>query len=349
MKKRVLHILNTSSYSGAENVVITTINRIANQNTNIVCAYSSLDGSIRKILNNNKIQFFPIKKTCIKEIRRVVKIFKPDVIHAHDFTTSITCSMALLKIPIISHLHNNPLWIKKYNPYSIAYLISTINIKKILTVSPAVINEFVFSKYIRNKTKVVSNPIDIKLIQNKVTNNYVSSKIYDLVNIGRLDPQKDPIRFINIVSQVKKKIPDIKVIMIGAGTLIGDCIQEIKRLDLEKNIVMTGFLDNPYELLTKSKILCLTSKYEGYGLVAVEAMCFGVPVVASRVGGLVNLVNEECGYLCDSDDNFIDNICNLLINKNEYKNKCFGAINRANEINNIDQYIKYISDMYQAI
>ena len=124
-----MHILNTSSYSGAENVAITIIN---NMNSDYECAYVSMDGLIRSVLDKNGITFLPISKMSIREISRIIAIYKPDIIHAHDFTASVVSSLSTRKIPIISHIHNNSPWIKTYHPYSFAYLVTAMKCKKIL-------------------------------------------------------------------------------------------------------------------------------------------------------------------------------------------------------------------------
>ena len=110
----ILHILNTGSFSGAENVVISIINEFQKRNIeNIELIYVSLEGSIRKRLEKEKIKYEPIKKMSVGEIKRVIKKYNPDIIHAHDFTASIICAVSAKKIPVISHIHNNCPWLKK--------------------------------------------------------------------------------------------------------------------------------------------------------------------------------------------------------------------------------------------
>ncbi|GAF23683.1 hypothetical protein JCM19047_3522 [Bacillus sp. JCM 19047] len=59
--------------------------------------------------------------------------------------------------------------------------------------------------------------------------------------------------------------------MIGDGDLRNECENEIKQLKLANNIDLLGFLENPYCIIKNSKMMILTSKWEGFGLVAVEA------------------------------------------------------------------------------
>ena len=340
---KIIHILNSNSYSGAENVVITIINKMKSKHDII---YVSPEGSIRQYLEKNDIRYEPIKKISVKEIKRIIRKYKPDIIHAHDFTASITSSICGKNVKIISHLHSNPTWIKSINLKSILYLISTIKYNKILLVSKSILNEYIFKKYIQKKSLIVGNPIDINKIIEQANSKEID-EYYDLAFMGRLTELKNPEKFIEIVNILKRKL-NIKAVMIGTGPMKEKYIDLIKKYNLTNTIVLKGFMENPYNILKNCKILCMTSRYEGYGLVAVEALALGKPVVASKVGGLPDIIDEKCGKLSNNIEEMITEIEKLLINTNYYKNKSKYAIIRANEINNIDKYIKNLNEIYSS-
>ncbi len=342
--RKILHILNTSTFSGAENVVITIINNMKNE---YLSAYVSYDGAIRNVLIDSDIEFIPIRNMSIREVRNVVNQYNPDIIHAHDYTASIVAAFSTYKIPVISHLHNNSPWIKKINLRSIAYLISTIRYSKILGVSESIFSEYVFGNIIKKKQLVISNPIDINKIIDKSKDVLVGrNDVFDIIFLGRLEEAKDPIRFIRIIDQVIKKIPDIKVAIVGGGSLELSIKSIIENNGLSDNIELFGFLENPYVLLAKSKILCMTSKWEGFGLVAVEAMTFGLPVISTKVGGVPTIVNEKCGYLTDCDDDYHEEIIRLLTSETYYEIKSIEAKNRAASFDNLDSYKKKLIEVY---
>lgn len=348
MKQRVLHILNTGSYSGAENVVITIIEAFRKYGNDTEFVYVSLDGPIREVLQKNKIEFEPISKMKVSEIKRIIKKHRPDIIHAHDFTASIICSAAVSKIPIISHLHNNPPWIKTYCLNSFIYGLTCIKYKKILGVSESVFDEFVFGKQIKSKTCVIGNPIDISKIQ-KRSDETVDNESYDVVFLGRLTEQKNPLMFIDIIAKSKKSLPEITAVMLGEGELRADIEKKISEYQLENNIKLKGFVSNPYGILRNSKLLCIPSKWEGFGLAAVEALALGKPVLASPVGGLPGIVTKECGGVFGSDEEFTDEIVKLLEDEEYLSAKEHKALERAEEIDNIEGYIKQIGNIYDEI
>lgn len=340
---KVLHVLNTGKYSGAENVVITLINAMEN----VECAYASPDGPIRNILKDNHITFFPttIHKMTAKELKRIIHEFNPDIIHAHDFNAGIMSVLTGASVPIINHLHNNTPWMKKLCIKSIGYLLVSIKFQKILTVSESVMKEYIFGKNLIDKSIVIGNPINTKVIKEKAmqAENHETS---DLVFLGRLSPQKNPFFFLQLVAEIKKIKPDIKVAMVGTGELREKIETKCHELNIVNNVTLYGFQKNPYGLLNASKILCMPSEWEGFGLAAVEGMTLGKPVVAAPVGGLVNLIDDSCGKLCEKKEDYIKTIIKLLSDQQEYEKKAEGAKRRADELDNLALYVLKITEIY---
>lgn len=361
-KIRVLHILNSGRYSGAENVVITIINYMKKD---IDFAYESWDGQIRDVLKENEILFYPVKKTSPKAIKKTIDSFHPDIIHAHDYTAGIAAALSRTDIPIINHLHNNSPWLKKSGLKSLAYKLCARRFKKVLTVSDSIMNEYIYGTELKDKTITVGNPIDLKHIRMLAgINNQLGyssiKKEYDIAFLGRETPQKNPIRFLHIIKTVKDSLPadngeinsnkiSIKAIMIGDGELREQVRSEIEKLGLTENIDCVGFQSNPYLYLKKAKIMVMPSEWEGFGLAAVEALCLGIPVVASPVGGLTGIINNTCGKLCQSDEDFLNEIVELLANKMYYKMKSNGAIKRSNDFDNINDYMKRMNQIYKEV
>ncbi len=342
---RVLHVLNTGSFSGAENVAITIIKETRNA---VDSVYVSLDGQISNVLNETGIAFYPIKKINPGNLKKAIKDIQPDIIHAHDFTASVTSALCAPKnVRVISHLHNNPPWIKNVNAKTVAYAATSFRFEKILTVSQAVISEFVLGRFFQSKTEVIGNPVDVLAIRNKLQNDE-GDRIpeTDIAFLGRLSPQKNPMRFLEIVKLVSEKIPDIRIAMIGDGELRTETEQRIKELGLESSITLYGFQSNPYKFLAKTKVLCMPSRWEGFGLAAIEALALGKPVFASPVGGLVNIVNDECGALCETNEEYTSSIVDLLTDKELYCKFSEGARDRALHLDNMHQYHEMIVQLY---
>lgn len=124
-----------------------------------------------------------------------------------------------------------------------------------------------------------------------------------VVFIGRLVKEKDPLLFVELAYRLcrLRKIDNARFLMIGGGGLRESIRERIKQLDLENRISMLGFLnfEEVFYHLEKSDVVVMPSRFEAFGRVAVEALIAGVPVVASEVGGLKDIiVDGENGFLC---------------------------------------------------
>lgn len=344
---RVLHVLNTGKYSGAENVVITLIKALA-LDGDVECAYTSPDGSISNILKEEGINFFPISTTATnaKELKQIIHKYNPDIIHTHDYNAGIMACITGTKIPIINHLHNNTPWLKKVCLKSLLYFTSCAKYKKILTVSESVMDEFIFGSLLKKKSLVVGNPINIKNILTKANESNILRESSDIVFLGRLTAQKRPIFFLEIISEITKKFKNLRVAMIGSGELYNEVEVRIDELKLKNNVKLYGFQKNPYGLLKATKVMCMPSEWEGFGIAAVEGLAFGKPVIASPVGGLKNIINNDCGSLCVTKDEYVIELERLLLDQSYYNIKSLGAIKRANEYNNVENYSKNIKKIY---
>lgn len=338
----VLHIVNSKIYSGLEKVACDIIQNLDYQYNGI---YVTQNGPIVDILKEKNISYEIIKKVNIKEIKRVIKKYAPDIIHAHDFTASVISASCKKNIKLIAHLHNNCPWLKYPGLKSVAFLYAGIKADKILTVSDSIEKEFIFSKFIKNKIICIGNPINTQEISDKIKGLKIEKK-YDICCVARITEQKNPFKFIEIIKNLTKKNKNIKAIWVGDGELRDEVNKKIKEEKLEKNIQLVGFQKNPYIYMAESKVFLLTSDWEGFGLVAVEALTLGLPCVVSNVGGLKEIVNNKCGELCINNNEYVNEIFKLLNDNNYYNLKSKSSIETAISLNNIKKYIEKINKLY---
>lgn len=342
---RIAHIINSNKYSGLENVVCTIMQEA---DKNIEMVYVTKDGPIIEILKEKKLNFYIIESMSTKEIKKFIKKWHPDILHAHDYTASLVCSLVKKNIPLIEHLHHNAPWIKQINIKSLLFLYSGKRADKILTVSEAIEKEFIFKKIVKKKIEIIGNPVSRKKIIEQVSQKDYEKK-YDICCVGRLTEAKNPKRFLKIIKKVKESLPNIKVIWIGDGELYDEVIKYQKELKLDENIEFVGFKKNPYPDMASSKVFLLTSSWEGYGLVAFEALTLGLPCIVSNVGGLPSIVDNKCGKLCNTDDDFTNKTVELLTNQEVLQKYAKNALKKAEELENITEYIKNIKNLYKEL
>lgn len=348
MKKiKVLHLLSTNKFSGAESVAFDIILNTSNL---FEYAYCSPDGPIRIDLNSNKINFLPLNKLKIRDVRQIIKKYNPDIIHAHDFRSSFIASLCKGKCKLISHIHNNSPWIKRICLKSFVFLYSSLKADKIFIVSNSIKDEYIFSRIIANKCICLDNPVLRKKVLEKVDNLDNNYK-YDICCVARLTEAKDPGKFLNIIHETKKTNSKIKVVWIGDGELKEYVSSLCDKMKLSDNIDFLGYKNNPYTYVKQSKIFLLTSKWEGYGLAAFEALTLGKPCVVSNVGGLKNIVDNDCGKLCNPNNinDYVNEINMLLSDINYYNHKSESALKKSISLDNEDIYFKKIESEYLNI
>ena len=342
---RVAHIINSNMYSGLENVVCTIMQELQKE---IDMIYVTKKGPIIEILKEKKLKYYIIEKMTPKEIKKFIKEWQPDLLHAHDYTASLICALVKGKRPVIDHLHHNGPWLKKINPKSLSFLYAGIRANKILTVSNSIEKEYCLSKMIAKKMQVIGNPVSYNKINEKV-NKKKTEKKYDICCIGRLTEAKNPRRFLSVIKEVKEKMPTIKVIWIGSGEMYEEVLMYRNKLKLEENVEFLGFKENPYPDLAASKLFLLTSSWEGYGLVAFEALSLGLPCIVSNVGGLPNIVDKNCGKLCNTNEEFKTKIIELLTDEKILLKYSKKAIEKAKQLDNSKDYLTKMNNLYKEL
>lgn len=311
--KKVLHLLASNSYSGAENVVCTIIENFGEEYD---MAYSSPKGSIEEVLAKRNINYYSMDKFDLKNVKRVIKEYNPNIIHAHDYKASFFAALSGFKGKIISHIHNNCDFAKSWNPKTVLYKLVINKFSSVVGVSDKVYEEAVYKKTLGDKYVTIHNFVDKGSVLEKA-NEYQFDKYYDLFYIGRLSDEKNPIGFIEVVKEVAKKHPNVKVVIIGDGVLYNDCKNLINNYSLTNNIDMLGFLSNPFPVIKNSKVGIMPSKWEGFGLTAIEAMILNKPVLNSGAGGLSKIFENNTELICKDVTEYADKYEQLVINSDD--------------------------------
>ncbi len=341
---RVMHLLASNSFSGAENVACQIIKMF--ENSGVDMAYVSPNGKIAQTLKEKKVRFFGVDVLNEEQVKKVIEEYKPDLIHAHDMRASYVASKAKGNVPLISHVHNNSYKSRKISFKSVGFYFAAKKAKRVIWVSESARDGYDFRKKLANKSEVIHNVIDADIIYNKA-NADLAVYDFDLVFLGRLTYEKNPERLIQIVRLVCDRKRDLKVAIVGSGELDEQVKLLAEQLGIEENITFFGFKANPYKILQSSKVMLLSSRWEGLPMCVLEAMCLGVPVVSTKTDGVKNVVlNGENGYLSDDDEQLVEGIYQLVTDQKKRKEFSEKAKKRFCQINNIANYKSQLEEIY---
>ena len=340
---KVLHLLASNKFSGAENVVCQIIEMFKNDDVQMI--YCSPDGPIKQTLADKKIDFIPVENLSKKSLVKVIKDYNPDVIHAHDVKASIIASQFAKKIKIVSHIHgNDERKMGKITLKSLLYNYVSKKFSKIFWVSNSCFDKYRFKNKVVNKSEILYNIIDIEKLKEKAlsdTNNYN----YDICVLGRLVEVKNPIRALRILKDVIDVRPQTKCAFIGDGDMRADCEEFVSSNNLSNNVHFLGFQNNPYKILHDSRLLLMSSINEGTPMALLEAFSLGIPLVSTMVDGAVELIKyNRMGYLYDDNQEAVNHILQIL-NENADLYKQY-LIDFSKNYNNINLYKQKLKQSY---
>lgn len=126
-----------------------------------------------------------------------------------------------------------------------------------------------------------------------------------LISVGRLVPWKGFSALIRLVPKLKKEFPDLKLLIVGGGSLLPQLEKEATDLGVSDDVIFTGELERDVLLryIRVADVFILNSHYEGLSHQLLEVMGVGVPAIASNVGGNVEVIDHERnGYLVEPDN-----------------------------------------------
>ena len=124
-----------------------------------------------------------------------------------------------------------------------------------------------------------------------------------LTHVSNFRPVKRPVDCVEIFAKVKKRHPKTRLVMVGDGPERGACVYKAEQFGVSDDVIFVGKQGKIADYLGVSDIFLLPSELESFGLAALEALACEVPVIATRIGGIPEVVADgECGYLSEVGD-----------------------------------------------
>jgi glycosyltransferase involved in cell wall biosynthesis len=171
--------------------------------------------------------------------------------------------------------------------------------------------------------------------------------------VARLHPMKDHKTFFDVVGTLKVRIPDIRAIVAGDGSIRGELEHYVDQIGIRENVIFLGTVGrNLPEVLRVMDVLLLTSRWgESLPNALLEAMSAGVPVVAANMHGVPEIVEDDVnGYLVETGDTkrMAERVMTLLMNK-EIRERIIGNATKTVEEFGIPGMVRKYEELYEQV
>ncbi|MCB1043254.1 MAG: glycosyltransferase [Acidobacteria bacterium] len=240
---------------------------------------------------------------------RTARAFRPDLIIAQHFFASPYAVLVgrLISVPAIAAVRNDGLQELGLLPNWVCTFVFKHCRAAIANTKTAITN--LKAQQVHSELIHLPNTVEIDTSPRK---RCFSVAGVSIIFVGRLVPQKRVDRFLRVIKGLQEaSLPINQVQIVGDGPLRDELERQATELELEVSFL--GIRDDVPELLSRSDIMMLTSDYEGYPNVILEAMASGCLVISTPVGGVPELVvNKHNGYTCDDETSMINTVCQLV-------------------------------------
>lgn len=340
IKKRIVFFIESFSGGGAERVLLTILRNIDLQRFDVTVLvmcdtgvysrdFHKLDVNVVSVIGSKIPLFDKIKYKLLYQylpstliLKWILKGIKADTYIAfiEGYCTKIFASLpkSFNKIAWVhTDMQSFPWPIEKgIFPNKKEEQKAYHKFNKVIGVSQLASN--VMCEHYDVQAETIYNPIDEKRIISLAKDGEllkVDKSKFNIVSVGRLTQAKGYDKLLEIISDLVAVNPNIKLYIIGEGEERLALEKQVNQLGISGHVTLTGFMRNPYSLMSKMDLFVCSSRAEGFSLVIAEAMITGLPVVSMDCAGPNELLGYgQYGMICKSYEELSDCIIELSIN-----------------------------------
>jgi glycosyltransferase involved in cell wall biosynthesis len=369
-KTRVLHIVHWPK-SGIVSFLFNVMNASVSKCIEYHVVFFLGGGYPGKDVPKNcvSIQFLDFKKSFIKSIKRLRSIIldiKPDVIHTHSFQPGIWARLSSIftSSKIISTVHcPYPYFCAKNIKDRFKRFVETSTINffnfRVICVSDAIKNHLLkWTSIDCRKLIVIKAGVKVNKkrseegAKGKLREELIIKNKYIISTVGRLSVEKGYDSLLEAFKLLRSRIEECYLLIIGDGVLLRQLKKLARRLGIQDNTIFLGYVKDVYPFLEISSVYVCSSRYEGLPISILEAMSMEVPVVATAVGGIPELIeNNVSGFLVEPDrpDMMADRLQAMLENKDFRKRIGKEGKRKVIQEFEIDKVVEAIESLYMEI
>ena len=351
--QHIVHVMPALGYGGAERMVVDLINN-SDSTKYRFSVIIFFDNTPLKSLIANKSEVFLVEKkskfdfSFLNRLEKKLVELKPNIVHGHLFAGDFWGRLAAhhLRVPYLSTEHNlnyDDGWLKNF-------------IKKIVSgkqdfyvACSAAVAEYMKVVYkIKNEIVVIHNGIDLDRFTNLAP--AIWQTPLNIVMVGRLVKQKGQLVALSALNNLKNY--PWKLIIVGVGIEKNNLQKFVNKNNLLDRVIFAEPVVQVEKYFEQASVLLMPSVWEGLGVVVMEAMTGARLVLASKTGGLVELIKEkETGFLAEPK-NITDwevKLKNIFENKDQCQQLAINAQKYAKENFGVEKMVEKYDQVYSLV
>ena len=374
-KLKILQAVYCLGRGGAEKLVIDITRQLATH-ADVEVLLVSFDRTVDYEYSTEGInyRFCPVSvnlsiigksKISIENFAAIVKDFQPDIIHSHRYLAEVITREFIEKdVVYFTHCHDN---ITQFENFSFKSMFS----KRLLT--NFIEKKRLMLKYLESNNQVIAisentkkyfeKTLPLKLRENiHLLSNAIDFTHYNsansersldkirIINVGIFLPKKNQIFLIEILKHLKNKNIDASIVFLGEGMQFEIVKERAFAYGLNSSVTFAGNVVNVVDYLKEANIYVHTAIYEPFGLVLLEAMASGLPVISLDGKGNRGLVkNDLNGYFIEEPNAelFAEKIISLMSSEKLYRKMSQNSVAFAEKFD-IKNYVNQLLTLYKS-
>ncbi|MBK9099574.1 MAG: glycosyltransferase [bacterium] len=357
-KIKILYVITSLGIGGAERLLLSYLKLLDHKkyDFHVIALWEKPDELLKDISEYCEVTILKIQSRfsplVVFQLAKLFKQQNPDIIHSHLFQARFYAAIAHLiskRGILVTHKHNNvnP---KKHNIFLLLEMISIFLSKKVIAISNSVKKSLNRYELIPSKKIfVLHNGVDYdKFFKIADSNKILKENPIIIGTVCRLEPQKGISYLLLAMKIILTKFPSVKLEIVGDGSLLHELEALAKKIGISNSVKFFGKFADVIPFYKRMHVFVLPSLYEGFGIVLLEAMASGIPVIATNVDGIKEVVVDgESGILipAKNPEAIADAVLNIIENP-QLAEKLVDAGVKRSKLFDIREHVMKLDNFY---